>query len=458
MGVGVLHRASNVRSNGVAFANRAEAGRLLGEAVFDSHACLDAPPGGLVVVGLARGGVAVAAEVAALRHAPLDALAVRKIGHPWQPEYAIGAVAPRCNPYVRSHDGLTELELAAAVEVAQSRAALLDQRLHEAYAPVPVAGATCVLVDDGLATGATMTASVHWARAAGARRVVVAVPVGAAATVTAMEQAADEVVCLETSSDFGAVGLWYRDFPQLSDAEVISLLRLRRQQDARRWDEEIPLAGTFHAADLVMPPAPVGWVLFAHGSGSSRRSPRNVRVAGALNEAGIATMLFDLLTPAEERLRRDVFDVELLGRRLAEATHWLVGRPEVAGLPVGFFGASTGAAAALLAAADHPDMIDAVVSRGGRPDLAEARLADVLAPTLLVVGGADELVLELNRRAARRLRCLHELQVVPGATHLFEEPGTLESVCALATRWFVRHLAAAGQRLHRGQVPDHVPV
>ncbi len=457
IGVGVLRRASNVRSKGVPFADRAEAGRLLGEAVLESDAYLDSP-GALVVVGLARGGVAVAAEVAALLHAPLDALAVRKIGHPYQPEYGIGAVAPRCDPYVRSLDGLTERELAAVVEAARSKAALLDQRLHEAYAPVPVAGATSVLVDDGLATGATMTASVRWARAAGARRVVVAVPVGAAATVAAMEQAADEIVCLETSSEFGAVGLWYRDFPQLSDADVSSLLRHRRQQDARRWEEEIPLAGTLHATDLVMPPAPLGWVLFAHGSGSSRRSPRNVHVAGALNEAGIATVLFDLLTPAEEPSRSNVFDVELLGRRLAEATHWLVGRPEAAGLPVGLFGASTGAAAALLAAADHPDVIDAVVSRGGRPDLAEARLGDVLAPTLLVVGGADELVLELNRRAARRLRCRHELQVVPGATHLFEEPGTLESVCSLATRWFVRYLAAARERLPRGQVPDHLSI
>jgi len=177
-------------------------------------------------------------------------------------------------------------------------------------------------------------------------------------------------------------------------------------------------------------------VLFAHGSGSSRRSPRNVAVAEALDDAGIATLLFDLLTREEELDRRNVFDVELLAKRLLAATRWLAAQPSAHDLPIGYFGASTGAAAALLAAAALGEDISAVVSRGGRPDLAWDRLGEVTAPTLLVVGGADQVVLDLNESAAARLTCPHELAIVPRATHLFEEPGALEQVAALASAWF----------------------
>lgn len=192
--------------------------------------------------------------------------------------------------------------------------------------------------------------------------------------------------------------------------------------------------------DLTVPPGAVGCVAFAHGSGSSRLSPRNRLVSGVLHEAGIATLLFDLLTPREAEARENVFDIGLLAGRLAGATRWLAERPETAALPLGYFGASTGAAAALCAAADLGGRIRAVVSRGGRPDLAGARLADVRSPTLLIVGGDDALVLELNREALSRLPGEAALEVVPGATHLFEEPGALERVAALACDWFVRHL------------------
>jgi dienelactone hydrolase len=185
-------------------------------------------------------------------------------------------------------------------------------------------------------------------------------------------------------------------------------------------------------------------VLFAHGSGSSRHSPRNQLVARALNRAGIATLLFDLLSPAEELDRGNVFDIELLGDRLLAATTWA--HTEVPFLPIGYFGASTGAGAALWAAAAPGSTVGAVVSRGGRPDLAGPRLAEVRAPTLLIVGGDDEPVIELNRHAARQLRCEHDLEIVPGATHLFEEPGTLETVASLAQDWFVRHLVPAARR------------
>jgi putative phosphoribosyl transferase len=196
--------------------------------------------------------------------------------------------------------------------------------------------------------------------------------------------------------------------------------------------------------DVVAPVDARGIVIFAHGSGSSRRSPRNRAVARALNEAGLATLLLDLLTIEEEGDRRNVFDLTLLGTRLTETTAWVRVRPELAALSIGYFGASTGAGAALAAAADLGHGIGAVVSRGGRPDLARTRLAEVVSPTLLIVGGCDPIVLQLNREAGTMLRCEKRLEVVPGATHLFQEPGALERVASLAVSWFTRHLDGAG--------------
>ncbi len=204
---------------------------------------------------------------------------------------------------------------------------------------------------------------------------------------------------------------------------------------------EIALPGVSLAGELRIPERAVGLVLFAHGSGSSRHSPRNRQVAGMLGAGGLATLLFDLLTREEEADRANVFDVELLARRLAEVTRWLRAEQPVGQAAIGYFGASTGAAAALWAAAEPGAGIAAVVSRGGRPDLAGPRLAAVTAPTLLIVGGLDTLVLELNRDAQAQLRCENKLAVVPGATHLFEEPGTLAAAAELARDWFVSHLS-----------------
>ena len=197
--------------------------------------------------------------------------------------------------------------------------------------------------------------------------------------------------------------------------------------------------------DLALPAEAAGVVLFAHGSGSSRHSPRNRQVAAALRQAGLATLLLDLLTTAEEELDRATaelrFDVGMLAERLVAAVDWLLADAATAGLRVGAFGASTGAGAALVAAVERPGAVAAVVSRGGRPDLAGAALAQVRAPTLLVVGGNDPQVLDLNRAALARLPTSSRLEVVPGATHLFEEPGTLDQVARLAAAWFTRHLA-----------------
>ncbi len=209
----------------------------------------------------------------------------------------------------------------------------------------------------------------------------------------------------------------------------------------------IPTRTAHLDGDLTLPDNPIGVVVFAHGSGSSRHSPRNRAVASQLHEAGLATLLMDLLTAEEEavdsRTRQLRFDIGLLAERLVDATVWLRGDPQTAGKSIGYFGASTGAAAALVAAADRPDAVDAIVSRGGRPDLAGEKLAEVRAPTLLIVGGRDDAVIDLNRLAYDRLRTERRLEIVPGATHLFEEPGALDAVARLAIDWFAGHLGTA---------------
>jgi len=200
--------------------------------------------------------------------------------------------------------------------------------------------------------------------------------------------------------------------------------------------------------DLVVPERATGVVLFAHGSGSSRHSPRNRYVASVLQEGGLATLLLDLLTAAEEQVDLNTghlrFDIDLLAERLLEATDWLEREPATRGLSIGYFGASTGAGAALVAASERRSLIHAVVSRGGRPDLAGSALARVQAPTLLIVGGDDHQVITLNRRALGELQCEKELSIVPGATHLFEEPGTLEQAAKLACNWFEGYLKSRG--------------
>jgi pimeloyl-ACP methyl ester carboxylesterase len=207
--------------------------------------------------------------------------------------------------------------------------------------------------------------------------------------------------------------------------------------------EEVAIPPDDIAAALSVPPRPRGLIAFAHGSGSSRFSPRNVEVARALNAAGFATLLLDLLTPAEAGARANVFDFDLLARRVAQAIDWAQAQPALADLPIGLFGASTGAAAALQAAAARPERVCAVVSRGGRPDLAGDALPQVRAPTLLIVGGADEPVLTWNRQCLQRIGALARVEVVPGAGHLFEEPGAMAQVVRLAREWFLTHLAAA---------------
>ncbi|WP_422933208.1 phosphoribosyltransferase family protein [Sinomonas sp. P47F7] len=425
------------------FKDRAEAGRELARALL-GHRGED-----LVVLGLPRGGVPVAFEVAMALEAPLDVIVVRKLGVPFQPELAMGALAEHdarvIDPRVVRLAGVSERELAAVEATERERLALRAATFRAARPAEPLEGRMAVVVDDGMATGSTARAACRAARAVGAARVILAVPVAAADTLRAFGDA-DEVVCLAAPESFIAVGRYYRDFSATDDSGVLQLLDAASRRaptehvEARPVDEDITIsAGAAQLSGRLHLPSRGGVVVFAHGSGSSRHSPRNRAVARVLERAGLGTLLLDLLDPNEELDRSAVFDIGLLASRLRAATEWL--RAGVAaGRDVGYFGASTGAAAALWAAAEPGAGVAAIVSRGGRPDLAGARLADLSAPTLLIVGGADRQVLGLNRDAAVQLRCPHRLDVIAGATHLFEEPGALEQVAALASEWFTRHL------------------
>ena len=476
------------------FLDRSDAGRRL------ANRMLHLRGEDVVVLALPRGGVPVAAEVARALGAPLDVIVVRKLGVPVQPELGMGAIGEGdvriINPEVVAITHVTDAEIAA---VERRERAELDRRARRFRGDrprTPLAGRTAIIIDDGIATGSTARAACQVARAQGAARVVLAVPVAPPSACSALATDADEVICLETPGHFLAIGEWYQDFSQTSDREVVSLLQRAAAEHgpagaarpapgsggagvpvprarpapaaggpssvtgtpapaggpapapaaAPRGGEVVIAAGPARlAGDLSTPGGGAGMVLFAHGSGSGRRSPRNRFVADVLATAGLGTLLFDLLTSEEEQDRANVFDIGLLAG-LGAATRWMHEQPGLAGARVGYFGASTGAAAALWAAAEPGGEVAAVVSRGGRPDLAMPRLAEVRAPTLLIVGARDDVVLGLNREAQRHLRCENHLAVVPGASHLFEERGTLERVAGLARDWFTRYLAPAPAR------------
>ncbi|MFG2911969.1 phosphoribosyltransferase family protein [Kitasatospora sp. NPDC048298] len=463
------------------FADRTEAGRRLAARL--GH--LAGPD--TVVVALPRGGVPVAAEVAAALGAPLDICVIRKLGVPYQPELGMGAIGEDgvrvLNDQVIRFSSVTDGQLAEVERRERAELARRARRYRGDRPPADLRGRTVVVVDDGIATGSTARAACRIVRERGAGRVVLAVPVAPVDWAERLDEVADELVCVDTPSPFYAIGEFYADFSQTEDEEVLRLLAAAgndRPAASAGVDRELqlPVAGARLAGRLTVPAGARGVVLFAHGSGSGRHSPRNRHVAEYLNRTGLATLLFDLLTEAEEPDRRNVFDVALLGGRLTavarqlgaerdRAGHDRAGHdgpqhdgperaggehgaeragpgavvPETRSLPLGLFGASTGAAAALHTAAELGPAVRAVVSRGGRPDLAGPdTLARVRAPTLLVVGSLDPTVLDLNRQARSRLRCETGLAVVPHASHLFEEPGTLDRVAELAADWFLRHL------------------
>jgi putative phosphoribosyl transferase len=419
------------------FRDRAEAGRLLGERL-QRYAGRD----DVIVLALPRGGVPVGRELARALGAPLDVFVVRKLGLPGQEELAMGALASGgarvVNEPLAEQLGLSDAVLDRAAEREQVELERRERLYRGDRPPAPVAGRVVLLVDDGLATGSTMRAAVAALRMQGPARIVAAVPTAPPQTCAELAKEVDEIECLMQPQPFHAVGLWYHDFSEVSDDEVRRMLAVPVAREVAFQTNGSRLEGV-----LTLPVGSGGLVVFAHGSGSSRLSPRNRRVASVLNDAGIGTYLVDLLTADEEEADRHTghlrFDVELLAGRLLAAAGQA--QEEAPGLALGFFGASTGAGAALVAAARQPGHVRAVVSRGGRPDLAGAELTRVVAPTLLIVGGRDLLVEDLNREAmAQMARAETRLEIVEGASHLFEEPGTLERVAELATDWFLRYL------------------
>jgi putative phosphoribosyl transferase len=443
------------------FRDRVEAGRILAEALAQF-----ADRDDVIVLALPRGGVPVAYEIARALHAPMDVLVVRKLGVPGREELAMGAIA---SGGIRIIDrdvvgslGLSQRTVEAVADIAQQE---LERREHRYRADRPypsLRGKTVILVDDGLATGSTMRAAALAIDAQNPTRLIIAVPVAPRETCDAMRDVADDVVCATTPDPFYAVGLWYENFGQTSDEEVRELLAHAQgaptEGDASggtgayaataivERSVEIPADDVVLEGKLSLPRGARGVVLFAHGSGSSRHSPRNQLVAQQLQRSGLATLLMDLLSQREEeadlRTRALRFDIGLLARRLAVTIDWLQEQEETRDRPIGVFGASTGAGAALVAAAARPAAVHAVVSRGGRPDLAGSALRFVRAPTLLIVGSRDDAVIELNKQAMTEMRGTVKLEIVRGASHLFEEPGTLWRVAQLAREWFLRYLAS----------------
>jgi putative phosphoribosyl transferase len=440
------------------FTSREDAGRQLARRLEAYGNRKDA-----IVLGIPRGGVTVAFEVAQALHLPLDIFLSRKLGVPGQEELAFGAIAAGDGRFLDQQviraAGISPQEIE---RVTQEVKQTLQQRafLYRGNRPsLQIQGRTIILVDDGIATGASIYAAINALQHMHAKKLVVAVPVAPASTCAWLRTQVDQLICLYEPEEFYAVGQFYRSFSQVSDKEVTDSLRRAGQfsphivsavaltREAGEHEVSIDLRNARLEGTLSLPRDPKGIVLFAHGSGSSRKSPRNRYVAGALQSHGIATLLFDLLTREEELVDRQSgelrFDIGLLAERLIAVTRWVSQQPATSDLPVGYFGASTGAAAAIVAAAQLPELIAAVVSRGGRPDLAGQALGMVRAPVLLIVGGNDEMVISLNRQTFRRLQCSDKrLVIIPGAAHLFEESGALEHVARVAADWFAHYLAS----------------
>lgn len=418
------------------FRDRVDAGRQLAEKLGEFRDT-DA-----VVLALPRGGVVLGAQVVKALHVPLDIIISRKIGHPLSPEYAIGAVSESgelvCNEIERASVDAVWFQKALLRERAEAR------RRRETYQrgrpTIPLEGKIAILVDDGIATGLTMRAAIREVLAQHPREVIVAIPVMPSDTASVLRREADRIIAVEIPQVFqGAVGAYYQDFRAVEDEDVIRLLH----DDSPPGDEMPVTLAIDHvqlAGSLGVPLGAKGIVIFAHGSGSSRLSQRNRYVANILRSARVGILLFDLLTPEEDSVFERRFDIPMLTRRLVAATDWLEQQASAHGLAFGYFGASTGSASALFAAAKLGMRISAVVSRGGRPDMALSAVSRVLCPVLLIVGGADDVVIEMNREAYQHLPGMKELRIVPHASHLFEEPGTLEEVARLATDWFTRYL------------------
>lgn len=437
-----ISRASS--SAPVTFRDRNHAGVLLARALSDFA------PKKALVIAIARGGVPVGAAVAAAMHAELDVMVVHKLGVPGHPHIAAGALATsgaaNINHRAIGSLGISPIALERALDKERLVLEQRERELRGGRSPQDVTGRTLIVVDDGVATGTTLRTAISALRARGASEIVVAVPVAAQPALASLQTAADQVVCLSVASPLFSIGQFYEDFSPVSDyfAKWLLSQHAARLQVENRHDVPIPVGELRLAGTLTAPDGARGVVVFLHGSGSNRFSPRNAYVARALERAGFATLLVDLLTAEEQAVDREAHqlrnDVGLLGERAVSIVQWLRQSSQARKLPLGIFGANTGAAAAVIAASRLPEQVLAIVARGGRADLAERELRAVRAPTLLIVGGEDHAVLELNCAAALLLQAPHRIEIVPGASPSFGEPGALERVAELAVRFFAEEL------------------
>ncbi|MDQ4139780.1 MAG: phosphoribosyltransferase [Bacteroidota bacterium] len=425
------------------FANREEAAQLLSQEL-QAYAGTNA-----VVLALPRGGVPLGYIIAKNLNLPLDVILIKKIGYPGQEEYAVGAVSLESqilNPEIELPRNYIEEQIEAIRYELQQR----YQKYQGHRKPIDISGKKVILVDDGIATGYTIMAAAQLVRKKNPEQVIIAAPVASPRVLNKLSQLADQVICLQAPPHFQAVGQYYHDFSEVSHEEVVQLLADATKSGKIPYKSKlsymikeeltIPISKADLMGNLNLPVNASGMVIFSHGSGSSRHSSRNQYVARVLEEAGLGTFLFDLLTEKEDAVYQNRFNIPLLTQRLTYVTQWLQNQHNITDLPLGYFGASTGAASALGAAANLGEIIKAVVSRGGRPDLAMQDLPKVTAATLLVVGSLDHQVIELNEQAYAALTSKRELTLISDASHLFEEPGKLEQVAQIAKNWFLDNL------------------
>ncbi|CAF1209267.1 unnamed protein product [Rotaria sordida] len=414
-----------------------------------------------LVISLPRGGTVVGDELAKQLNITHDLVFPRKIPCPGQPEFAIGAVSELgdviWNDYARQENLIDKPQVQQSKDKQIEESRRRKQIYRGQRKPLEsLSGRTVILVDDGLATGATMKSAIMTCQHLNAQSIIVAVPCGSADRVKDISKSVDKVICLTTPYGYHAVGQCYDSFDQTTDEEVIEIMAKYQGLNSENISNsgkqsikiELDSQNVLHG-DLTLVSNSIGLVLFAHGSGSSRLSPRNQYVAEQLNAAKISTFLLDLLTKNEEieddRTRKLRFNIPFLADRLSQVTDWLYqNNKNIQNLSIGYFGASTGGAAAIIAGGiKQQKRTKAIVSRGGRPDLVpKEQLNQLTVPTLLIVGGADMDVIKMNEEAYSQMTQLKDnekqkaLKLIPNATHLFEEKGALEQVSQLAVQWF----------------------
>lgn len=423
------------------FRDREQAGDQLGERLRDLN-LEDA-----VVLALPRGGVPVGARVARILGVPFDVFVARKLVAPRRAGFGIGAVAEGDAQWIDretvASEGIGDEDIMNAVDAEQATVRGQVRMYRNGRLLPDLRHRPVILVDDGIATSATIRAAIEGLRLQGADHIVLAVPVAPPSILNRLAPKVEEIVCLSMPEGMWAIGSWYDDFEPVADSDVILHLDLAHDELKPR-PVLIPTRGATLEGMLTVPLNAKGIVVFAHGGQSSRFSFRNRFVARQLSEAGIGTLLFDLLTINEYALdlldQSLLFNIDLLTNRLVDAMDWLGANVRPQGRRLGLFGAGTGAAAAFAAAEKRPAVVEAVLSRGGRPDLARSSLPNVEAPVLLVVGGNDREILALNRQSIPAMRRAPQMEVIEGAGHLFAEPGGLERVAQLARHFFVQHL------------------